>query len=263
MRNKNSWIFVFLVVAITVATSVASLDSQGQDKSCMLNQEQKDLSEQERRWKEFESQLPVVDYDAPEIADFKERNERILKNNRYDNRGILSVFSSLPEDGEGLLHSFDSLPYARIPVVESEIVIVGEILDTQAYLSNNKKGVYSEFTLRVDEVLKNSLNKINGSQITFDRQGGVVRYKNGKTRVYKIRPYGMPKIGNRYVLFLKNTEKSPNYEILTGYELKANHTVINLDDFPQFEEYAGSDEKSFIKTIRETVAQSSQPAPNQ
>lgn len=263
-HNKRMWILVFVVVVITITTSVASLQSQGQDESCLPKQERKDLSEPLRRWKEFESQFPVADYDAPEITDSSERTERILKNNRYDTKGVLGVTSELPGDGEGQSHSFDSLPYAGIPAAESEIVVVGEILDAEAYLSNNKRGVYSEFTLRIDEVLKNGFGNVaKGSQITFDRHGGTVRYKNGKTRVYNIRPYGMPRVGRRYVLFLRNTEKSPNYEIITGYELKANNTVTNLDDFPQFEEYAGKDEKSFIKVVREEIMQPSQTAPNQ
>lgn len=258
------WILVVAVVISTVAILSVSLKSHGQDKSCPPNQESKYISEQERQWKEFKSQFPVVDYDSLEIeTDHKKRNERVLKNNRYDTKGILTVFSSLPEDGEGLTHSFDSLPFAGIPIIESEIIVVGEILEAEAYLSNNKKGVYSEFTVHIDEVLKNRLDGVtSGSQITFDRIGGTVRYKNGKTRFYAIRPYGMPRVGRRYVLFLKNTEKTPNYELMTGYELKANNSVGNLDDFPQFEEFAGKDAESFLEVIRKTVGQNSKPRSN-
>lgn len=248
---------------MTIAVSVSSLQSQGQDKSRLPEQEKKDISDSLRQWKEFESQFPVADYDAPENSGSENPAERILKNNRYDNRNILSVSSSLPGDGEGLIHSFDMLPVEGIPIIESEMIVVGKILGAEAFLSNNKKGVYSEFTLRIEDILKNDArNIIEGNQITFDRQGGVVRYKNGKTRVYKIRPYGMPKVGQRYVFFLKNPEKSPNYEIVTGYELKSNNTVSNLDDFPQFEEYAGKDEMSFLKTVRESIAQFSKSVPN-
>ena len=257
-HNKKRWALFLEALTLMILTLVLSAQSQGQDKSSLPEQKQKDISDSLRWWKEFESQFPVVDYDAPE-SDSADRAERILKNNRYDNKGILGVSSELPGDGEGQSHSFDTVPYAGIPVLESEIIIIGEILKAEAFLSNNKKAVYSEFTVRIDEVLKNnSENLTKDNRIVFDRQGGTVRYKNGKTRVYNIRPYGMPRVGKRYVLFLRNLEKSPNYEIVTGYELKADNTIVNLDDFPQFEEYKGTDEKSFMKTVRETIIQFAQ-----
>ena len=226
------WILVFIMVVFTISNSLLPLNSKGQNVTCAPNKQQDAAT---RQWDEFVSQFPVVEYDTPIISDFKKRNERILKNNRYDTKGILSVFSSLPEDGEGVTLSLESLPLDGIPTIESELIITGEITEVEAHLSNNKKGVYSEFTVRIDEILKNNSEKLNNnSQITFDRIGGVVRYSNGKTRIYNIRQYGIPKIGQHYVLFLKNTEKSPNYELLTGYELKTDKTVINLDDFLQF-----------------------------
>jgi hypothetical protein len=70
----------------------------------------------------------------------------------------------------------------------------------------------------------------------------------------------MPRIGRRYVLFLKNPEKSPNYEIITGYELKADG-IANLNGDEQFRVYREMGEEAFMKAVREAISQSSQIIP--
>lgn len=260
-HNKKMWVLFFVVVIATLATSIISFQTQGQDKPNLTNQNQKDSSERERQKKEFDSQFPTAQYDAPEEIDPEKKAKRKLKNKRYDNRpGLVSDELPVVEDEEVLfITHFDSI--AGLPASESEIVIIGEVLDAQAFVSNNKKGVYSEFTVRVDEILKNnSINVAKGSLISIDREGGFVEYKNGKRRLSKIGGYVMPRVGRQYVLFLKNPDESPNYEIITGYELKVDG-VVNLNGSEQFRTYAGMDEAAFIKAVREVIAQSSQTAP--
>jgi hypothetical protein len=71
----------------------------------------------------------------------------------------------------------------------------------------------------------------------------------------------MARIGRRYVLFLKNPEKSPNYEIITAYELKADGGIDNLNGDEQFRVYRGMDETAFMKSVREAIAQSTRIVP--
>lgn len=260
-NNKKLWILVLVVLAATIVTSVVSFQTQGQDKPSPTHQNQKDLSERERQKKEFDSQFPTAQYDAPEMIAPEKAAKRKLKNKRYDNRANLVTNESPIDEGEErlLIPEHDSM--AGLPASESEIVVIGEVLDARAYVSNNKKGVYSEFTVRVDEILKNNFTNVaKGSSISVDREGGFVEYKNGKTRLYRIGGQGMPRVGRRYVLFLNNPEKSPNYDIITGYELKADG-VANLNGSDQFRAYAGMDEAAFMKLVREAIAQSSPTAP--
>lgn len=260
-HNKKLWILVLIVVTATIGSSIISFQTQGQDKTSLTNTNQKDLSKLEQQRKEFDSQFPTAQYDAPEETNPEKKDKRKLKNKRYDNRGGL-VSNELPiDDGEQsvLFTHFDSI--TGLPASESESVVVGEILGAQAYMSNNKKGVYSEFTIRVDEILKNnSTNITQGSSINVDREGGFVRYKNGKTRLHWIGGTGMLRVGRRYVLFLKNPENTPNYEIITGYELKSDG-IANLDGSEQFRVYRGMDETAFMKAVREAISQSSQSMP--
>lgn len=252
---------IVIAAVVTIVSSIASFQTQGQDKSILTKQNEKDSSLEQRK-KEFNSQFPTALYDAPEEADSEKKVKRKLKNKRYDNRGGL-VSNELPIDdgGESVLFThFDSI--AGLPASESDIVVAGEVLDAQAYVSNNKKGVYSEFTIRIDEILKNnSTNITQGSSITVDREGGFVRYKNGKTRLHWIGGTGMPRVGRRYVLFLKNPENTPNYEIITGYELKSDG-IANLDGSEQFRAYRGMDEAVFMKAVREAITQSPQTVPD-
>jgi len=64
----------------------------------------------------------------------------------------------------------------------------------------------------------------------------------------------MPLVGRRYVLFLKNKEKTPNYEIVSGYELKADG-VKNLNGSEKSRAYAGMDEMTFMKLLYKAIAE--------
>lgn len=138
----------------------------------------------------------------------------------------------------------------------SQVIIIGEVLNAEAHMSNNKGGVYSEFSVRVDEILKNNgINQIaQGSVITMDREGGVVRYPNGQKVFYTVAGKGMPRVGNHYILFLTNADQSINYNILTAYELK-NSDVNPLDRATRFENFEGINAAAFITIIRQAIAQ--------
>ena len=140
-----------------------------------------------------------------------------------------------------------------LPINESDLVVIGEITDANAFLSNNKRNVYSEFSFRISEVLKKDDKGVSkGDSISVDREGGYVQYDNGKKRLYLIGGLGMPRVGRRYVLFLKNPEKTPNYGIVSGYELSADGTK-NLNGSEVARVYAGMAEASFMKTLRGTI----------
>ncbi|HEX8197570.1 MAG TPA: hypothetical protein VF571_15350 [Pyrinomonadaceae bacterium] len=243
---------VAMVVFATIAISFGTRSS---------NSHQDSSKKQNNKRQEDRSKYPIADYEAPESEHEIRRKERKLKNKRYDNRSS-SVSKEPPvDDGEENSLFTHSESAVGLPASESEIVVVGKVLDAQAYISNNKQGVYSEFTFRVDEILKtNSTNITQNSLINVDREGGFVLYKNGKKRLHRIAGFGMPSVGRRYVLFLKNPEKSLNYEIITGYELSADG-IANLDGFPQFSAYRGMNETAFMKAVREAISQSSQAMP--
>jgi hypothetical protein len=93
------------------------------------------------------------------------------------------------------------------------------VVDAQAYLSDDKTGVYSEFSVRIEEVLKNdSLTpSFPGSLVVAERYGGRVRFPSGRVTFYGNREQGMPRQGGRYIFFLERSDQQ--YSILTAYEL--------------------------------------------
>lgn len=165
-------------------------------------------------------QVPVTEY-ATEIA----RNESDFTGCSQKGRGEIK---ELPSNVDELpVNSHWWVGLSALPVAQSNVVIVGEITDAQAHLSNDKTNVFSEFTLKVEETLKQSQKSIAiGDSIITVRCGGGVRFPSGKTQYYRIAHQGLPSVGSRYVLFL--TDSNKRLSILTGYELTEGR-VIPLD----------------------------------
>lgn len=261
LSNKKMSILVFVIVVFTITFSFISLRSQGQDDPNRTNQNKEDKSDLKKQWLDYQSQFPVTDYDAPEPENLEEREKRKKKNRRYDNKLFVSK-NPHPETSEA--SSIDEIQVSpAMPTLESKIIVVGEILNVQAHLSNDKTGIYSEFTIRIEEVLKNndSDKLVQDNSISADRPGGAVHYPNGQKVIYSIHEIGLPRIGRRYVLFLTKPDQNPNYYILTGYELKEGK-VVPLDKGLDFMKFKGKSETNFIKTIREAMSQSTQKTDN-
>lgn len=251
-NNKIIWGFVALVVLITIAISIGTMTSHSQ----------KDTSkEQDSSGVKDLTKYPVIDYAASLPLDAVEREERIRKNKRYDNQDWVMKNPHPRDSGVGLIDEIPPPPV--IPTSESNLIIVGEITTANAYLSNDKKGIYSEYVVRVKDVLKeDASNKIeSGDSIVIDRRGGCIRYPNGQKVYYLASGEDLPSVGSRYVLFLTTDKQSPNYKILTGYEIK-DSKIAPLDDAPPFRNLPETREMNFIKTIRDKISSASQPIKN-
>jgi hypothetical protein len=159
------------------------------------------------------------------------REKRHKKNGRHK-----SGIAVAPDPGEGgganLFNDWEvGLP--ALPANLSDSVIVGEIVKAEAYVSADKLSLFSEFTVRVAEVLKSDDRSPfeQGATITVEREGGRVKYPNGRILYYLIDGQGMPRVGARYLLFLKH--EGEEHSIITGYELQAGR-VRALDDLQKF-----------------------------
>ncbi len=241
-------------MAVLVATSAAlmvSFRTEGQTTKIQPDIEQK------RR--ELRKRFPTARYDEPEEQDIARRARRQLAGKRYQNAGGL-VDSTLPmwEDEERVLQTDEYLSVPAIPVKESELILIGKVLEAAAHLSNNKKTVYSEFTVQIDEILRDTTGNIKKEgSVTVDREGGFVEYKNGLRRLHRIAALSMPQVGGKYILFLRNREKGPNYEIINGYELK-DGGVINLTASTETRSYFGMDQTVLLSKVRKALSEASQ-----
>jgi hypothetical protein len=259
MRSYKTTILLVLftfIVAVTVAATKITNISQGTASNERQQQNDNNTRRLERR-----NRYPAVDYDASEPIEPEKRAARRAKNSFYDKSGF-AVKDPSPRVDEESLENEWSLYVPALPVTQSNIIIIGEILGSEAHISNDKSGVYSEFTVRIDELLKGAKLVLNTGETLFaDRTGGIVQYSNGHKRLYSISGQNMPRIGGKYVLFLTISNQDQNYHILTGYEL-LNGKVSPLDESTRMNVYEGMDETSFLQALREAITQASQVVPD-
>lgn len=224
-------------------------------------QKQKNKSNEENT--DVKSQFPIVDFTKNEDPDPIKREKRQKKSKKYDKEtlginetwDVTSIFSSW------------STRLEPLPVNKSTVIVIGQITDASAYLSNDKTGVYSEFIIKVDKVLKNNsqLSLASGDSLTAQRDGGRVRFPSGHITFVSIPGQGMPRLGKQYVLFLSNTfpergVQDQDLYILTGYELRAGK-IVPLDYqgsvHPLNTTYKDADESKLMDDLRAEI-QSSQ-----
>ena len=202
-------------------------------------------------------QLPVVKYKTPKSSDPK----RKAKGERYSKHLPGSVGPTGDElPANSTVHWWLGIP--ALPAAKSDAVVIGEISDAQAYLANDNAGLYSEFTVQLNEVLKNNNNDPLVGSVTVEREGGAIQFPNGRVKQFRLSKQGMPRVGRQYVLFLKSNGQGQDYTILTGYELRAGH-VFPLDGQGAklvFSRYAGFGESEFLNEVRATVAEPLQPS---
>jgi len=142
-----------------------------------------------------------------------------------------------------------------LPVSRSAAVVVGTVLSGKAFVSKDRTYVYSDFQVRLDQVLKQDpqTNLVVGGRMVASRGGGTIHFPSGHVKDYINHGEGMPAIGSQYLFFLVRPDISePEYEVIIGgaYEL-INGRVHPLDDFNM--EFDNASESELISKTR-TIA---------
>src|SRR6185369_6324781 len=147
---------------------------------------------------------PTVDFDIDNTADLS--NERRIKNARHDN-GRMVIKDAHPSVAEVVDESEWAMGLSDLPAERSDLIVEGTVTDAKAFLSNEKTGVYSEFTIRISAILKASDQvRVNPSDtVVVQRIGGKVKYKSGRVIRYRIEGQGSPSQGQPYIFFLSRT----------------------------------------------------------
>lgn len=238
--NRITWGIVSLVVLLTLLISFVPITSHSQQDKSNKNQDTKGFGDMEK--------YPIADYDAPESSNASERNERREKSKRYDKRSFV-IINPRPDVIMSTIYDAEPVPPA-LPFSESKLVVIGEILEAKASMSNDKGAVYSEYAVKIESVLKQMAGRElrTGKLIYVDRTGGRVRYPNGQTILYLYSEQGLPEAPGhgRYMFFLDNEElNGPNFKIITAYQFK-DGKVSALDHDREFD---GKDQDQFIKLV--------------
>jgi len=203
---------------------------------------------------DIKKDFPHVEYANEKIID----EARKVKSEKYNN-GLGVSSPDISKD----IESFSTLSWEKgltaLPVKESDIVIVGKVVDAKAHLSTNKQSVYSEFKIEIENIFKNSEQKFeNGKYVTAEREGGIVRYPSGYEFWHHVRGQQMPVVDRRYVFFLTHNFPVHGYYkhdfyILTAYELREGR-VLPLDNpgdlHPIVSVYKGKNESVLLNDLQ-------------
>jgi len=259
MLFKLSMLVALSFIVVTLAFGVLN-------KNPRSNQNAAKASEQNLAGSEKKSQLrarelddaatPVVDLFSSDTAAVG--TDRLLKNSRYDNQGIVkseidpSVVNVVREPREAI---------SDIPTDKSDLIVEGRVTDSTAFLSNDRGAVYSQIIVQVSDVLKDSydLHVRIGDSIVTERFGGRVKYPNGQIVRYGIVGQGSPAQGRNYLFFLSRAGQD-NYDILTAYELMGNRVQaldgarVNLGRGNSvFDKHNDEDYQAFRKATEEAI----------
>lgn len=221
------------------------------------NQNPRDPAKENEYWKQVQARnlrFPTTDYEESDLADPKKNQARKEKKLRKNDFKLVARNPPFWQ-AERVVINEGAMDFPALPITQSTVVVMGRVTAAEAHLSENKKNVYSEFTVLVEKSFKSSRHSIvEGTEITVDRVGGFVRYAKGHTVLYRIAKENMPLTGERYLFFL--TSKNQDLLILTAYELGAKG-VVPLDESAQFEQYRGLTETSLLNSLREALDKSS------
>lgn len=200
---------------------------------------------------DYAAKFEIVDYSRADRS-LHVDEVRKLKNKRYDGQDWVYKNTNPETAGVGKEDELPSPP--KIPVEESDLIIVGRVEEATAYLSNDKEGVYTEFNICIKETIK-AASHANGNQagscVTADREGGRVRYPNGQIVFYANSNKGVPWTGTEWLFFLRKDGTSPNYEIITAYQ-NDEGSVNPLDYY--FRDLSGTSFSHFLANIKEKIS---------
>lgn len=236
--NLFAMVGVTLAIALISLYTLAAMGAQNQPQSKQSSGEEPPV-------------LPTVDYRTPEPTTLAEVSIRRARGSHH-NESPQNV-KELPPNVDQLPlidHSWQWLP--SIPAGQSDAIIVGEVTGAQAYLSNDKTGVYSEFTILVEQVLKAPVS-VTLTSIVAERSGGAVRFPSGRIIRYEVHNQGMPRFGTRYLLFLRYNSVGDDFSVLTGYAFR-NGRVVPLDNVEGlFTQYKDWSETAFLNLVTTTI----------
>jgi hypothetical protein len=259
--RKMYWLIALIAVASVVTLSASfSGKAQRKPRTAKVLQAERDVNQAGKKPSDKElddAAAPIVDLSASTdaVADEKRRK----KNKRFDNAQAESIEANPTSDDVSIV-SESFIP--DLPVAMSDLIVEGHVKDSNAFLSEDKTGIYSEFTVSVSDVIKApaSTPVRKNDLITAERFGGRVRFPSGQVARYRVAGQGAPMKEGKYLFFLRMKDDG-SYLILTAYEMRGNK-VLALDGSrvnvkgrgsSPFDKHNGKDLQEFKKEVDAAV----------
>lgn len=240
--------YALLFVVLTTLVVAAGRHQEKPSAAATEREYQKQLQVRTQRF-------PTAEYEEAQLLDGKQNPARKEKNRRKNDFKVVARNPPLWA-AEVVVTQEGGMDFPALPIADSTLIISGRVSGAEAHISQNKKNVYSEFTVLVEKVFKSSNGSVvEGTEVRVDRTGGFVKYPNGHAVLYRISGTDMPLTGERYLFFL-TSKNEPDISILTAYELTSKG-VAPLDESSQFEQYRGLTESALLGNLREALAKAS------
>jgi hypothetical protein len=246
MKSQKLALVVLATIVMGVAVIIIARSGQSQSKNV-----QHSLI--------IEEDIPTADFDAPKLINSKEKEIRELRGKKYTSGIPLEKL----EGENGILEDPDLYSVEpAFPVGQSDVIILGTVTDSRAFISNDKTAVYSEFQVTVDQIIKNDKNRsvTEKSNLVVERVGGNVRFPSGKIVRRGEDGHNLPRKNTQYFLFLKWEEEGKDFSIVTGYKVHGQ-TVYPLDGFAtqnprvyeNYDLYKNANLSEFLSKLREAI----------
>lgn len=183
-----------LVFVLTVLGVVGIGAQQGQQIDKERERAEKQAQDAAATRKLLDEFLPIVDFNSPKPTEPAARAKRLAKDRRHNLRR-----PPIGERNTKMTTVYWPADFPALPVELSTTIVTGTVLDAKAHISEDRSGVYSEVTVKVEEVLKGAAG-IPGV-IVAEREGGRVRFPSGTIFRYFVDGLIIPKINHRYYYF--------------------------------------------------------------
>jgi hypothetical protein len=212
------------------------------------SQPQQDRRELAKRVRSMGS-IPIRE--ADEESDAKLRLARVKRNKRFNRPAGVAQGSLLnvPNGVDvGRLDEEPGLP--PVPISESAIVLTGEVVRKQPYLSEDQASIYTEFTIQIEEIIKNSGKDVLQSRdlVMVEIEGGALQLRNGRVVKYGVIGKGsLLNLNSRYLLFLSPIDD--DLTITKAYEID-NDFVIPFNSGNGEEKYLDFSPIDFLEFVR-------------
>ena len=212
------------------------------------------------------SRFPIADFHDTEPSDANLRAAREAKGRKYSKKHMARISD---ETHQIFSNSDWDVRLPALPVERSAAVVIGTVKSAHAYLTPDKTGIYSEFQVAIETVVKNDpKNTIKANTaITVERNGGRARMPSGRIVISWVSHQNMPRVGGRYVLFLTHEFETANdtpkdFYLLTGYELRDGQVHLLDDTQPghPITRYSGATETTLLTDLFNAVARTSNPS---
>lgn len=192
--------------------------------------------------------------------DPKERAARLAKNLRYSGGK-----GDLTKSDELFFEQYEPRSLPLIPLGESAIAFKGQVIKMQAFLSADRSHIYTEITLRVDEIFKQvkDFKLSSGQTLMVTQIGGAIKLRSGRVIRDETREgfMGKPYLGGRYVLFANRVNKGQDLTMIKAYELRDGKVFKLTEDGiagtivlsrKRNKPDSLSSEETFLQTLRST-----------